>query len=191
MTTTPLRFLTGLFAVTLATAAFAQPAKEAKGTKDAKPADAAKPPGRTLAAYYDSRAYSGAPPRYVHKNEGDFDAEPSACLSCHKRGTDGAPRTPHPALPECRQCHVRAVVKGEFKPSTFTSVSPPTLRRRALPGAPLVMGHAASGLRTNCNTCHHEKGDVEVLRGPHPERTNCLQCHVPSLEEGSWPPAAR
>lgn len=28
------------------------------------------------------------------------------CLACHLDGEDGAPRTPHPHLVDCRQCHI-------------------------------------------------------------------------------------
>ena len=28
------------------------------------------------------------------------------CLSCHREGTGGAPKTPHPDRPNCTNCHV-------------------------------------------------------------------------------------
>jgi hypothetical protein len=31
----------------------------------------------------------------------------SSCLSCHKDGTQGAPRTPHPNKSGCTGCHTR------------------------------------------------------------------------------------
>lgn len=30
------------------------------------------------------------------------------CLGCHLEGDMGAPKTPHPHLVDCRQCHIRA-----------------------------------------------------------------------------------
>jgi len=28
------------------------------------------------------------------------------CLGCHGEGLEGAPKTPHPQLVDCRQCHI-------------------------------------------------------------------------------------
>ena len=153
------------------------------------PAPAEKP--KTLADYYRARAYPGAPPPYTHKDEGDFDAEPDACLSCHKRGSSGAPVTPHAGVPECRHCHVRAKAPGTFRDTTFAPAPAPKLRARALPGAPPPMGHLPSALRGNCLACHGAKAGVAALKSSHPERTTCQQCHVPQRTTETWPPPGR
>lgn len=44
----------------------------------------------------------GYPPQIPHSLE-----ERSQCLVCHQEGEAGnAPKTPHPELTNCRQCHV-------------------------------------------------------------------------------------
>lgn len=152
-------------------------------------AEPARRAGPAPAQYYAARAFPGAPPRYAHRDEGDYDAEHDACLSCHKRGTDGAPVTPHPRLPECRHCHLFARAKGTFRANVFAALPPPPLRvGRALPGGPPVMAHPPSALRGSCLACHGEKGQLEALRTPHPERTACEQCHVPQRTPLAWQP---
>ena len=146
---------------------------------------------KTLDDYYRGRAYPGSPPPYTHKDESDFDAEPDACLSCHKRGTSGAPVTPHAALPECRQCHVRARAPGTFRETTFAPAPAPKLRERALPGSPPPMGHLPTPLRANCLACHGAKATVASLKSDHPERINCQQCHVPQRTTETFPANAR
>lgn len=157
----------------------------------ASPALAAEPArkaGPTLAQYYAARSFPGAPPGYAHRDEADYEAVPEACLSCHKRGTGGAPATPHPQLPECRHCHLFTRAKGTFRASTFAALPPPKRAGRAVPGGPPVMAHPPSALRGSCLACHGEKGQLEALRTPHPERTACEQCHVPQRTPLAWQP---
>ena len=33
-------------------------------------------------------------------------------------------------------------------------------------------------LRENCNSCHSSETPKTEIKGPHHQRTNCLQCHV-------------
>lgn len=40
-------------------------------------------------------------PHYVAPEDGGQE-----CLACHRDGEGGAPRTPHPQLVDCRQCHI-------------------------------------------------------------------------------------
>lgn len=145
-----------------------------------------KEPPRNLARAYELRAYGGAPPVYTHAVEGDVEAVPEACLSCHRRGTSGAPVSPHPELVECRQCHVMRKTRAEFRPTEFTAPPAPALGRRALPTAPAVMPHLPVGFRTRCSTCHGPPNPARELATPHPERTLCNQCHVPARTSDEW-----
>ena len=141
---------------------------------------------RTVARVYELRAWAGAPPVYTHSVEADVDSVPDACLSCHKKGTDGAPVTPHPELPECRQCHVRRAVETLFKPTDWTAVAPPQRGRRALVSSPPVMPHEPTGFRTRCVVCHGPPHPAKELQSKHPERATCLQCHVPATTTAEW-----
>lgn len=157
-------------AALLATLALGAWAQEAPKEQTPKP--------KELATYYQGRAFPGSPSSYAHKDEGDYDAEPDACLSCHRRGTDGAPVTPHPAVPECRHCHLRAKAVGTFRETTFAPAPAPQRLARALPGAPPPMVHPPSALRVGCLACHGPKATVKALKTEHPERADCQQCHV-------------
>lgn len=44
---------------------------------------------------------AGFPPPTSHEIEGREN-----CGTCHNEGVGGAPKTPHPELTVCRQCHV-------------------------------------------------------------------------------------
>lgn len=138
---------------------------------------------RTLRRYYKGRAYLGAPPFVPHpvtEQNGQVDQ----CLACHGQGgyvpkyQAYAPITPHPTYTNCVQCHVPVRTQSLFKPTTWTQIGPPQLRRTPLPGGPPPIPHGLQ-LRTDCNSCHAGPGSVREIRTPHPERTNCLQCHVP------------
>lgn len=60
--------------------------------------------------------------------------------------------------------------------------------RRAYPGAPPLIPHAAGDpqrIADNCLTCHEHGGFAPALRAyapvvPHPQLVNCRQCHVPA-----------
>ncbi len=140
---------------------------------------AAGDPSRTLKAFYENRAYPAAPPQYRHELEGDVGWAGDACLSCHKKGSSGAPMMPHASFGECRMCHAHLKVSTVFKPTTFVSTSLPERHVRALPGSPVVAPHPPSFFRQKCLSCHGEKNGVKDVKSPHPERGACVQCHVP------------
>ncbi len=138
---------------------------------------------RKLRDYYKRRAYLGAPPKVPHPVH-EKHSTMENCLGCHGKGgyvpkyRAYAPVTPHPTYTNCVQCHVSQNTKTLFKPTAWTKMKPPKLRRTSLPGGPPPIPHTLQ-LRTNCNACHAGPGSVRELRTPHPDRTNCLQCHVP------------
>jgi cytochrome c-type protein NapB len=137
---------------------------------------------RNLAVYYGRRAYAGAPPRIPHVVAPDaYNA--TACNVCHERGgyvaafTAYAPVSPHPEYGNCLQCHVETRTEGLFVESQWLSVAAPPLHRPALPGGPPPMPHSLQ-LRDNCLACHAGPAVPLEIRTPHPERINCVQCHV-------------
>ncbi len=166
---------------------------------------------RTLATSRAVRAYPGAPPRVPHGlTDGEF--RNGECNTCHERGgyvprfSAYAPRTPHPELEAClqchavsdgvvgarlpgvnpddlcAQCHVAATI-GRAPPAfrgaglDWRSAPWPVLRPPVPDGPPLAIPHTLN-LRGNCNACHAGMGAIEELRTTHPERVNCRQCHV-------------
>ena len=46
-------------------------------------------------------------------------------------------------------------------------------------GAPLLINHELEGYE-DCLDCHTKGADDEATATTHPERTNCIQCHVPA-----------
>lgn len=42
-------------------------------------------------------------------------SEEVACLSCHEKGENGAPQTPHAERRGCTQCHVQGEIKAKAK----------------------------------------------------------------------------
>ncbi len=145
---------------------------------------------RTLKKYYSRRAYSGAPPRIPHAIR-EVSGKMENCLSCHKSGgyvpsyKAYAPVTPHPQYTNCVQCHVPTKTKTRFKASLWVSAKPPGLGRSALPGGPPPVPHSLQ-YRSNCAACHSGPGAVREIRTPHPQRVNCLQCHVPSRTRSTF-----
>ena len=168
---------------------------------------------RTLDKYRAIRAYPGAPPRVPHGlTEEEF--RMGRCTACHLRGGYAAgfgtyaPVTPHPEfgaclqchavadtlvgtpLPEpgsgesCQQCHVSPdAVAPTFVAHDWVSAQWPGLGGRAMPESPPSIPHNAQ-LRNNCLACHTGPGAVSEIRTDHPERTNCLQCHLFAPEDG-------
>lgn len=149
------------------------------------PASAGDPP-RTLEGFYEKRAYPGAPPQYRHPLEGDVGWAGDACLACHKKGSSGAPITPHPLFGECRMCHARLKVNTLFRPTDFVSVAAPARHLRALPGSPVMAAHPPGVFRQKCMVCHAGKNGVKELASEHPERGACVQCHVPQRTTAIW-----
>lgn len=130
------------------------------------------------------RAYDGAPPAIPHPPLG------AACTACHtttgssRPGVGFAPANPHAgtrvegSIQNCKQCHVFKNTEKTFVASTFVGLEQ-DLRRgtRQYPGAPPVMPHAKF-MRENCTACHSTVAARPEIRCSHPERANCLQCHL-------------
>lgn len=55
---------------------------------------------------------TGNPPLIPHEVARDDGGE--TCLACHRNGDNDAPKTPHPQLVDCRQCHIPGT--GEVQP---------------------------------------------------------------------------
>lgn len=126
------------------------------------------------------RAYDGAPPVIPHAV---VKLQRQDCLSCHQTGLrldDGrlAARTPHAEQINCLQCHVEPVTPRDWIASNrFEGLRHPPRGGRAYPGAPPTVPHPMETGR-NCLGCHDRLGGSPI-RSPHPDRVNCLQCHVP------------
>ncbi len=131
------------------------------------------------------RAFDGAPPVIPHSNFG------IGCTECHNaEGMDVAdvgfaPPSPHEitqgmsALARCRQCHVFASSDDVFVASRFAGLRQDLRRGGRLNDlAPPTLPHP-SFMRENCVACHSGPAAREEIRTPHPERTRCVQCHVP------------
>ena len=131
------------------------------------------------------RLYTGAQPIIPH--------EPLSgkCVTCHT--TEGthrpplgfAPANPHTktvglsADSRCRQCHVHrntteVFVENEFRRGALTR----TGGTRAHAKAPPTIPHGLF-MRTDCNACHSGPAARPEIRCSHPERSRCVQCHVP------------
>ncbi len=135
------------------------------------------------------RAYAGAPPVVPHPIQ---EREAAACLACHSTGAFvgglRAPRMSHESYTMCVQCHApireeaplaRALghVGGE---NVFVGALDEGRGETAWTGAPPTIPHATF-MRTQCSSCHGPYG-AQGLRTPHPDQTNCVQCHAPSSE---------
>lgn len=137
------------------------------------------------------RAYPGAPPAIPHPADEAQQFGGNACLQCHATGgyvpqfEAYTPRVPHPELIDCRQCHVAIKSSDLFVESDWQSISPPNIHQTALVGSPPVIPHDLQ-LRENCLACHAGPGAAREIRVSHPERVNCLQCHVLSQTSEAW-----
>ena len=130
------------------------------------------------------RAFYTAPPVIPHDL---YPASPNDCLTCHRK--EGAyfgkvsPRTPHPQLTNCTQCHLSSKsafpeAKAEPVETSWQGLDTPTTGSRANLVAPPTMPHRKY-MREDCQSCHSHQSPYNWMRTPHPERTNCIQCHVP------------
>lgn len=121
------------------------------------------------------RAFYTAPPVIPH----ELDSQDSAdCLLCH----DGsmAPGIPHPQFSSCLQCHAPSQPGGNSEAgSTWRGLAEPKRGDRWFTVSPPTIPHRTF-LRENCLSCHDPENPDTRLRTPHPERTSCLQCHVPN-----------
>jgi len=138
---------------------------------------------RNLERYYQRRAYAGAPPVIPHPVAPD-ETFSQSCNACHERGgfveeySAYTPLTPHPHFENCTQCHVVDQDMENFVATEWKSVPPPLLDRAALPGGPPPIPHTM-WLRDDCLSCHAGPAAPLAIRTRHPERINCIQCHVP------------
>lgn len=137
---------------------------------------------RSVAAYYQRRAYRGAPPSIPHAIAADM-ADRMTCLNCHKYGAyvpaqkRYAPITPHPDFQNCTQCHLPQQTNALFRGTRWPTPTPPVPQPAALPGGPPPMPHLLQ-MRENCLACHGGPGALPEIRTPHPERIHCQQCHI-------------
>ena len=130
------------------------------------------------------RAYHGAPPVIPHPPLG------GACISCHGSqarelpGVGIAPANPHrktSGLSEssrCAQCHLFKNTSELFVVNTFQGTKRiPYTGERLYRHAPPVMPHGLF-MREDCTACHSGAAARPAIRCSHPERRNCLQCHL-------------
>lgn len=129
------------------------------------------------------REYDGAPPVVPHAVAS---LQRQDCLSCHRDGMDLgdaglAPTAPHAERVLCLQCHVEQVTAAAWVTNGFAGARWPPAGARAYRGAPPTLPHPRQG-RESCPGCHGDKGGSPI-RTPHPDRVNCLQCHVEALPQ--------
>lgn len=129
------------------------------------------------------RAFYTAPPVIPHEIVAKNAAE---CLDCHRQVTrleDGrvAMATPHPQFSNCMQCHVPGVSGGfDERQSDWEGLEEPERGDRWFALSPPTVPHRIK-LRENCLSCHGPQNPDMRLRTTHPQRTSCLQCHVPNV----------
>jgi len=167
---------------------------------------------RTLSRFRANRAYPGAPPRIPHALT-STELRTTTCTVCHERGGYSprflayVPRTPHPELTDCLQCHTpdahllgvalpgneandicrqcHALGANRNQPSTHRAWGDVDWRPAQWPpldpvrasGTPPPIPHDLA-LRGNCGTCHVGQSAISEIRTAHPERSNCRQCHL-------------
>jgi cytochrome c-type protein NapB len=128
------------------------------------------------------RAFYTAPPVIPHEVES---RDSKDCLRCHLNVTkleDGrvAMQTPHPQFSNCLQCHAPSLPGGPQEvASTWEGLEEPKRGDRWFWTSPPTIPHRLY-LRENCLSCHGPQNPDMRLRTTHPERTQCLQCHVPN-----------
>ena len=126
-------------------------------------------------------SYVGAPPAIPHSTTWTKN-----CQDCHSSNMKNGPVTSHPDRGNCTQCHVSIAVMEsrqflELDPAAFLVewTSPVTLQkqgRRNPSLKPTVIPHEIQGYE-DCLMCHSPE-DTMGLATTHPERKNCIQCHV-------------
>jgi len=143
---------------------------------------------KVLAERAARRAYDGAPPTIPHAiNYRDV----QSCVVCHNQDANvlvGGIRTPamsHHYMSSCTQCHalseglsivVRSGTTGLVVENKFDGNKSSGKGSRAFEGAPPTIPHRI-WLRQNCSSCHGV-GMPDAIVTPHPQRSNCLQCHA-------------
>lgn len=140
---------------------------------------------KTLADYYENRAYDGAPPKIPHPLLSEKGIGGKSCLQCHSTGgyvdrfKAYAPITPHPDYLNCNQCHVPKNTGKLFVSSQFKRSEPKRIGSGVLDGSPPPIPHDFQ-VRGSCLSCHGAPSAAKEIRVSHPERVNCLQCHAPT-----------
>lgn len=136
---------------------------------------------RDKAMFKQRRSYDGAPPIIPHV--GHVGVKKLSCLSCHKHGgyvpkfSSFAPITPHPEWANCVQCHVPQKTMTVFKENQFIKwQNAKKIPKKSLNSSPPVIPHK-SYQSQNCLSCH-ANNKASVKPTTHPERLNCIQCHV-------------
>lgn len=134
---------------------------------------------RIYKAYHraELRYYAYAPPFIPHQ------VLNRQCLDCHGQGlvVEGrkAPVTPHPELVNCAQCHIRPDENVKlFKENLFVGTQETPALALPQPAGPPLMPHRLF-LRERCLVCHGDATRKEIVQTSHPERSHCLQCHIP------------
>jgi cytochrome c-type protein NapB len=130
------------------------------------------------------RAFYTAPPVIPHEVKSQDSKD---CLRCHQGVTkldDGrvSPATPHPQFSRCLQCHAPGVPGGKDVGNAWHGLKEPKRGDRWVTLSPPTIPHRIF-LRENCLSCHGPDNPDMRLRSSHPERTSCLQCHVPNYEK--------
>lgn len=129
------------------------------------------------------RAFYTAPPVIPH--EVTDQQSNKECLYCHQdvlhiEGRTSV-KTPHPKFSNCQQCHVQGKDMKISVKTFWQGLEEPQKGSRAFEGAPPTMPHRLF-MRKNCLSCHGPDNSDKALRTSHPERVNCLQCHVAQKE---------
>lgn len=151
-----------------------------------KAIDTAAPKLTSSKARAERRAYDGSPPVIPHEPLG------AACSTCHTEAGKPvpnmafAPANPHGnvgSLQNCRQCHLFKRGDGQFAEAEFSALAvAPKQGNRLYPGAPPTIPHSTM-MRANCNACHDGLSARPEIRCSHPDRVNCVQCHVQQTTE--------
>ena len=133
------------------------------------------------------RAFYTAPPVIPHLVQHQGNAQ---CAYCHQEvrhiGDRVSVQSPHAHFQNCQQCHVGISELNENEPepvvaSRWQGAPEPRDGDRATVTSPPTIPHRIF-LRENCNTCHGPDNPNTALRGSHPERSSCQQCHVADLD---------
>jgi hypothetical protein len=134
-------------------------------------------------------AFYTAPPAIPHEISVRSNRE---CLTCHQDvmeiGDRVSVKTPHPQLSNCTQCHVgpqrlNRELEVTHVASGWLGLEAPEPEEPPNEFLPPTIPHQHF-MRENCSSCHDSEHPVETMRGPHPARTQCLQCHVYREDRG-------
>jgi len=127
-----------------------------------------------------SRSFMYAPPPMPHQGVKQQD-----CMGCHAPVNDIKKKwrsirpVAHKNYSQCYQCHVEKSreVEVPFVPSDFLALDLPGEGSQNHDYSPPTVPHKVF-MRENCLSCHGETGYADY-KTTHPERSQCLQCHVP------------